>query len=142
MKRKLLAAPYLVWMAVFVVVPLIMVAYFAFTDGEGHFTLEYVADVAQYSNIFVRSIWLAAVATVICLVVAYPVAFSLARMDLRVQSTMVMIMVLPMWMNFLLRTYAWMTLLGNEGIINTALGFFGLGPFKICLLYTSPSPRD
>ena len=70
MKRKLLAAPYLVWMAVFVVVPLIMVAYFAFTDGEGHFTLEYVADVAQYSNIFVRSIWLAAVATVICLVVA------------------------------------------------------------------------
>lgn len=131
MKRKLLSAPYLVWMAVFVIVPLIMVAYFAFTDGEGNFTLEYVADVAQYSNIFIRSIWLAAVATVICLVVAYPVAFSLAKMDLRVQSTMVMIMVLPMWMNFLLRTYAWMTLLGNEGIINTVLGFFGLGPFKM-----------
>ncbi len=131
MKRKLLAAPYLVWMAVFVIVPLLMVAYFAFTDGEGHFTLEYVANVAQYTNIFVRSIWLAAIATVICLVLSYPLAYILARMDLRVQSTMLMIVILPMWMNFLLRTYAWMTLLGNEGIINTVLGFFHLGPFKM-----------
>lgn len=131
MKRKLLAAPYLVWMAVFVIVPLLMVAYFAFTDGEGHFTLEYVTNVAQYTNIFVRSIWLAAIATVICLVLAYPLAYILARMDLRVQSTMLMIVILPMWMNFLLRTYAWMTLLGNEGIINTILGYFHLGPFKM-----------
>lgn len=131
MRRKLLAAPYLVWMAVFVIVPLLMVAYFAFTDGEGHFTLQYVTDVAQYTNIFVRSIWLAAIATVICLVLAYPLAYILARMDLRVQSTMLMIVILPMWMNFLLRTYAWMTLLGNEGIINTVLGFFHLGPFKL-----------
>ena len=131
MRRKLLAAPYLVWMAVFVIVPLIMVAYFAFTDGDGNFTLQYVADVAQYSNIFVRSIWLAAIATVICLIVAYPLAFTLANMDLRVQGTMVMIVVLPMWMNFLLRTYAWMTLLGNEGIINTLLGYIGIGPFKM-----------
>ncbi len=131
MKRKLLAAPYLVWMAVFVIVPLLMVAYFAFTDGDGHFTLEYVANVAQYTNIFVRSIWLAAIATVICLVLAYPLAYILARMDLRMQSTMLMIVILPMWMNFLLRTYAWMTLLGNEGIINTVLGFFHLGPFKM-----------
>lgn len=131
MKQKLLASPYLVWMAVFVIVPLLMVAYFAFTDGEGNFTLEYVAGVAQYSNIFIRSIWLAAIATVICLVLAYPLAYILARMDLRVQSTMLMIVILPMWMNFLLRTYAWMTLLGNEGIINTVLGFFHLGPFKL-----------
>ena len=131
MKRKLLAAPYLVWMVVFAVVPLMMVAYFAFTDGDGNFTLEYVAEVAQYSNIFVRSIWLAAIATVICLVISYPVAFILARMDIKVQSTMVMIIVLPMWMNFLLRTYAWMTILGNEGIINTLLGYIGLGPYKM-----------
>lgn len=131
MKQKLLAAPYLVWMAVFAVVPLLMVAYFAFTDGNGNFTLEYVAEVAQYSNIFVRSIWLAAIATVICLIVAYPIAFILTKMDIKVQSTMVMIIVLPMWMNFLLRTYAWMTLLGNEGIINTVLGYVGLGPYKM-----------
>ncbi|MEE1013730.1 MAG: ABC transporter permease [Clostridia bacterium] len=131
MKQKLLSAPYLVWMAVFVIVPLVMVAYFAFFDADGHFTLEYVADVAQYSNIFVRSVWLAALATVICLVLAYPLAYMLSKMDTKVQSTMIMIVILPMWMNFLLRTYAWMTLLGNEGIINTVLGYIGLGPFKM-----------
>lgn len=131
MKQKILSAPYLVWMAVFVVVPLIMVAYFAFFDGDGNFTLEYVANVAQYSNIFVRSVWLAALATVICLLLAYPLAYMLAKMDTKVQSTMIMIVILPMWMNFLLRTYAWMTLLGNEGIINTLLGYIGLGPYKM-----------
>lgn len=131
MRRKLLAAPYLVWMAVFVIVPLVMVAYFAFTTQDGAFTLDNVANVAQYSNIFVRSIWLAAIATVICLVLAYPLSYILSRMDLRVQSTMLMIVILPMWMNFLLRTYAWMTLLGNEGIINTILGYIGIGPFKM-----------
>ena len=114
MKVKLISAPYLVWMAVFIVVPLIMVGYFAFTDGSGHFTLEYIADVAQYTNIFIKSIWLAAIATVICLVVAYPVAFILTRLETKVQGTMLMIVMLPMWMNFLLRTYAWMTLLGNN----------------------------
>ena len=131
MKQKLLSAPYLVWMAIFVIVPLIMVAYFAFFDGEGNFTLEYVSDVAQYSNIFVRSVWLAALATGICLVLAYPLAYILSKMDTNIQSTMIMIVILPMWMNFLLRTYAWMTLLGNEGIINTVLGYIGLGPFKM-----------
>ena len=131
MKSKLLASPYLVWMTVFIVVPLIMVAYFAFTDGNGNFTLEYIANVAQYTNIFVRSIWLAAIATVICLIVAYPISFILARMNKSVRGTMLMIVMLPMWMNFLLRTYAWMTLLGNNGIINQFLGLIGLGPFKM-----------
>ena len=131
MKRKLIAAPYLVWMAVFIVVPLAMVAFFAFTDSDGHFTLDYIAEVAQYTNIFVRSIRLAAIATVICLVIAYPVAFILSTSSKRHQSTLLMIVMLPMWMNFLLRTYAWMTLLGNNGIINTVLQFFGIGPFKM-----------
>ncbi len=131
MKRKLLAAPYLIWMAVFIVVPLLMVAYFAFTDPNGKFTLEYVSNVAQYTNIFVRSIWLAAIATVVCLVIAYPLAFILARMKKNVRGTMLMIVMLPMWMNFLLRTYAWMTLLGNNGIINKFFGLFGIGPFNM-----------
>ena len=77
MKRKLIAAPYLVWMVVFIVVPLLMVAYFAFTDDNGAFTLEYVSEVAKYTNIFTRSIWLAAIATVICLLIAYPLAYFL-----------------------------------------------------------------
>lgn len=128
--KKLISMPYLLWAAVFIVIPLIMVAFFAFFDN-GHFTLDYVASVAQYSNIFVRSIWLAAIATAICLFIAYPLAFILARMERSRQSTMLMLVMLPMWMNFLLRTYAWMTLLGNNGLINSFFGLFGLGPFKM-----------
>ncbi|MCI8404878.1 MAG: ABC transporter permease [Clostridia bacterium] len=131
MMRKLVSAPYLLWMAVFIIVPLIMVAYFAVTTADGRFTLDNLAAVSQYSNIFIRSIWLAAVATVICLIIAYPLALILARMDKSYQSTVLMIVMLPMWMNFLLRTYAWMTLLGNSGLINSFLGLFGIGPFKM-----------
>ena len=130
-KLKVFAAPYLVWMAVFIVVPLLMVAYVAFTNEEGHFTLDYIANVGQYTNIFVRSIWLAIIATVVCLVLAYPVSFILSRMKKHHQGTMLMIVMLPMWMNFLLRTYAWMTLLGNNGIINNLLGMIGIGPLKL-----------
>lgn len=127
MKKKILAAPYLVWMAVFIVVPLIMVAYFALTDNAGKFTIKNISDVGQYANIFVLSV----IATAICLVVAYPVSFLLSRMEKHKQGTMLMIVMLPMWMNFLLRTYAWMTLLGNNGIINHLLGLIGLGPYKL-----------
>ncbi len=131
MKLKAFSAPYLVWMVVFIVVPLLMVVYFAFTNDSGEFTIEYISDVGQYANIFMRSIWLAIIATVICLVVAYPLAYLLSRMSKHTQGTMLMIVMLPMWMNFLLRTYAWMTLLGNNGIINQLLGMIGLGPFKL-----------
>ncbi len=131
MKTKLCAAPYLIWMLVFILVPLLMVVYFAFTDADGNFTLDYVANVAQYSEIFVRSIWLALIATVICLLIAYPLAYILIGLHKNTQGTMLLIVMLPMWMNFLLRTYAWMTLLGNNGLINSFLGLFGLGPFKL-----------
>lgn len=131
MKTKIFAAPYLVWMVVFILVPLIMVAGFAFTTDGGGFTLDNISDVGQYANIFVRSIWLALIATAICLVMAYPVSFMLSRMEKHRQGTMLMIVMLPMWMNFLLRTYAWMTLLGNNGIINFLLGLIGLGPVKL-----------
>lgn len=128
MKLKYFSAPYLVWMVVFILVPLAMIGYFAFTTDGGGFTIQNVSDVGQYANIFVRSIWLSLIATAICLVIAYPVAFILSRMDKHKQGTMLMIVMLPMWMNFLLRTYAWMTLLGNNGIINNILGAVGLGP--------------
>ncbi len=131
MKLKYFSAPYLVWMVVFILVPLLMIAYFALTNDNGQLTIKYLADVGQYANIFVRSIWLALIATAICLVIAYPVAFILSRMDKHRQGTMLMIVMLPMWMNFLLRTYAWMTLLGNNGIINHLFGLVGLGPFKL-----------
>ena len=131
MKLKYFSASYLVWMVVFIVVPLLMIAYFAFTNDDGGLTIKHISDVGQYANIFVRSIWLSLVATAICLVVAYPVSFILSRMEKHKQGTMLMIVMLPMWMNFLLRTYAWMTLLGNNGIINHLFGLVGMGPFKL-----------
>lgn len=131
MKLKYFSAPYLVWMIVFILVPLLMIVYFAFTTDGGDFTIRNISDVGQYANIFVRSIWLSLIATAICLVIAYPVAFILSRMDRHRQGTMLMIVMLPMWMNFLLRTYAWMTLLGNNGIINNMLDAVGLGPVRM-----------
>lgn len=130
MKLKIFSAPYLIWMAVFIIVPLLMVVYFAFTDDTGHFTMQHISDVGQYVNIFVRSVWLSLVATAVCLVMAYPVSFMLSRMDKHRQGTMLMIVMLPMWMNFLLRTYAWMTILGNNGILNHLFSLVGLGPYK------------
>lgn len=131
MKSKLAAGPYLIWMTVFIAVPLLMIAVFAFTTDDGGFTLKNIQDAGQYANIFIRSIWLSVIATAICLVVSYPVSYILSRMEKHRQATMLMIVMLPMWMNFLLRTYAWMTLLGNNGVINYLLGLIGLGPVKL-----------
>lgn len=131
MKNKLTAAPYLVWMVVFIAVPLLMIAVFAFTSNDGSFTLKNIQDAGQYANIFFRSIWLSVIATAICLVVSYPVSFFLSRMEKHRQATMLMIVMLPMWMNFLLRTYAWMGLLSVNGPVNAVLGAFGLGPYTM-----------
>ena len=131
MMKKLVSAPYLLWMAIFIIVPLIMVAYFALTDTNGAFTLDNLAAVSQYSNIFIRSIWLAAVTTVICLIIAYPLALILANTDKSYQSTVLMIVMLPMWMNFLLRTLAWQTLLEKNGVINSVLSFLHLPALEI-----------
>ena len=119
LKSKICAAPYLVWMVAFIVAPLLMVIYFAFTDKEGHFTMENLSGLSQYSAVFIRSILLAAIATVICLLLAYPLSFMLSRLRVNKQRIMLMLVMLPMWMNFLLRTYAWMTLLERNGLINS-----------------------
>lgn len=130
-KKKSLASPYLVWMVVFIVAPLAIVIYFAFTDKAGAFTLANIMELGQYTTVFVRSIVLAAVATVICLLLAFPLSFMLSRMRASKQSMMLMLVMLPMWMNFLLRTYAWMSLLEHNGLINRFLGIFGIGPFNM-----------
>lgn len=123
---KFLSAPYTVWMMVFIVLPMLLVGYFAFTDKSGSFTLENILSVGQYSNVFLRSIWLGAVATVVSLGLGYPLAYIIAKVNARRQNVMVMLVMLPMWMNFLLRTYAWMTLLEDNGLINSALAVLGL----------------
>ena len=135
MRSKTASIPYGIWMAIFIVVPMILVVIFAFTDKSGRFTLENIAAVGQYSNVFLRSIWLGAIATGICLLVGYPLAYIISRTGARVQSVLVMLVMLPMWMNFLLRTYAWMTLLEDNGIINTALATLGLP--KLHMINTS-----
>ncbi len=126
MKSKSVSFPYLVWMVIFIIVPTALVLVFAFTDKSGHFTLRNLQEVGQYSNVFLRSIWLGALATVISLVLGYPLAYIISKSHAHRQNILIMLVMLPMWMNFLLRTYAWMTLLEDSGIINHMLNFFGL----------------
>ena len=131
LKNKSLAFPYLIWMTVFIAVPLLIVVYFAFTTKSGAFTLENITALGDYTTVFARSLLLAAIATVICLVLAFPVGYWLSRLPVSSQRMMQMLVILPMWMNFLLRTYAWMSLLENNGLINRFLGLFGIGPFEM-----------
>lgn len=125
-KSKLLSAPYIVWSIIFIVVPMFLVVWFAFTDSSGNFTLENILSVGQYSNVFLRSIWLGALATAISLLLGYPLAYVISKINAKRQGMMVMLVMLPMWMNFLLRTYAWMTLLEDNGLINNFLAAVGL----------------
>ena len=131
MRAKLISAPYTIWMALFIIVPMGLVVFFAFTDTSGAFTLDNILRVGQYSNVFLRSIWLGAIATAISLLLGYPLAYTISKMKAKRQSVMIMLVMLPMWMNFLLRTYSWMTILEDTGLINTVLGFFGIGPLHM-----------
>lgn len=132
MKSKFLAGPYLLWMVVFTLVPLGIVVYYAFTDSiTGAFTLANLAKIGTYLPIFLRSIGLAAVASLICLIIGYPVAYCIASVDARWQRFLSMLVMLPMCMSFLLRTLAWVSLLEDTGIINQLLGHLGIGPLPL-----------
>ncbi len=125
-KSKSSAAPFALWMLIFTVVPLGIVLWFAFTNEAGQFTLSNLAYIWDYAGTFGMSIFLGAVSTVICLVLAFPLAYTISRATDRVQQTMVLLIMLPMWMNFLLRTYAWMSILENNGFINQLLRLIGV----------------
>ena len=126
-----LAGPYLLWMAAFIIVPLFIVIWYALTNADGQCTLDNLTQIGRYSSVFMRSLILAAVSTAICLVMAFPVGYFLSRLRANKQHIMLMLVMLPMWMNFLLRTYAWMTLLEKNGLINKFFALFGLGPFNM-----------
>ncbi len=169
-KAKIAAFPYLIWMAVFIIVPLALIVVFAFTttvtvDRDGNvltaeevleleaafweengedadiaelglgektvFTIQNILDVSKYMNTLLNSIWLALIATAICLLLAYPVAYFISRLHFTKQKVMLMLAILPMWMNFLLRTYAWMTILERNGLLNQLFALVGLGPFEV-----------
>ena len=119
--KKLTASPYLVWSAIFIIVPLIFVLIYSVTDGNGNFTLQYIADIGKYKDVMLNSIWLGFIATVISLVIAYPLAYIMARTTANVQRTMMILVMLPMWMNLLIRTYSMMILMQDTGIINSVL---------------------
>ncbi len=128
-KRALFAVPYVGWMALFVVAPIVMVVLYAFTAASGGFTLENFARIGGYAVVFTRSFQLALIATVICLLIGYPVAYMISREGPRFQRVAMMLVMLPMWMNFLLRTYSWMSILENTGLLNrffSAIGLFSL----------------
>ena len=123
---KKLAYPYFVWMTLFTVVPLIIVVYYALTDADGNFTLDNLLSISGYGSVFARSLLLALIATVICLIIAFPVGYFLSRLRVNKQHIMLMLVMLPMWMNFLLRTYSWMTILENHGLLNQLFEKIGL----------------
>ncbi len=129
--EKLLASPHIVWSMLFIIAPLIMVAYYSFTTADGAFTLDNIKALSEYKEVFLNSIWYGILATAICLVIAYPTAYIIARSKARVQSTMIMLVMLPMWTSLLVRTYSIMSLIENTGIINTLLQKIGIGPLHM-----------
>lgn len=132
MRSKALASPYMAWMAIFTIVPLAVVAYYAFTNNAGEFTLGNLANAATYWPTFLRSVWYALAACVICLIIGYPVAYVIAQTGARTQRVLYLLVTLPMCMSFLLRTLAWVALLRDTGIINSFLGsIFGIGPLPL-----------
>ena len=145
--QRLTLTPYSVWALLFILVPLIFVAYYAFTDIDFRFTTdnitrfftatstvadgETVREVHTYLLIFLRSLKRAVISTVICLIMGYPIAYIMARASVKTQKIMVTLIMIPMWMNFLIRTYAWMTILQDTGIFNGMLSLLGLGTVHI-----------
>ena len=146
--QRLALAPYSVWAVIFIVVPLIFVAYYAFTDLDFRFTTDNITrfftatsvvadetgaerEVHTYVLIFLRSLKLAAISTVICLIFGYPFAYLISKASPRTQSVLITLIMIPMWMNFLIRTYAWMTILQDTGLFNGLLGLLGLGRVHI-----------
>ena len=143
MKRKQsesrLATPYAIWSVLFIVIPLILIVFFSFTkqvDGRYMFTLDNFDKFfnVMYFKVVRRSLVLAFISTVLCLIVGYPTAYIISKAKPSKRATLLLLCILPMWMNFLLRTYAWSAILGKNGFINTLLGMVGLGPINI--LYT------
>lgn len=120
------ACPYYIWSIIFIVVPLFMVIYYTFTDGTGAFTFDNIFSLSKYGKTFVISMLYALAATAISLIIAYPMSYILTKMSPGIQKIAMLLIMLPMWTNFLIRTYSWITILANKGIINNVLSFLGL----------------
>ena len=140
--QRMLLTPYSVWALLFIVVPLFFIAFYAFTDSQMHFTLDNMRKVFTYRisedqtmpyyvMVFGKSFKLAVISTLICLLLGYPFAYRIAHASAKVQSILITVIMIPMWMNFLIRTYAWMVILQDKGILNSGLSLLGLGPIHV-----------
>lgn len=130
MKKKSLfqraaAAPHIVWSVMFIIAPMLFVLWFAFTDSEGNFSLSNITGLSQYGNVFILSIAFALIATVLCLIVGYPLAYFMAKSGPKARKILLVLLMLPMWCNLLIRTYALMALLDNGGLLNSLLESLG-----------------
>ena len=128
--QRAMAAPHVMWAVLFIIAPLLFVAYYAFTDKDGNFTFSNITELAQasYLEIFLRSLCFAFLATIICLIIAYPIAYFMSKASPKMQKILVMLVMLPQWLNFLIRTYSWMAILEDTGIINGLLDKIGIDP--------------
>lgn len=132
-KQQFLSGPYLIWIIGFIILPMVMILYYAFTNSDGSFTVEYIAAIATETNrkaIFL-SLKLGVICTLVCLALSYPLAMILNNMQIKNQELVVFIFMLPMWMNFMLRILAWKLLLSKNGVINSVLTSLGLSRINI-----------
>lgn len=129
--QRIAAAPHILWAAMFIALPMIFVLYFAFTDAEGHFSFSNITSLVQYKNVFILSIAFALIATVVCLIIGYPLAYFMSRQSPRAQKILMVLVMLPMWCNLLIRTYALMALLDNGGLLNSLLEHLGFGRLSV-----------
>lgn len=134
--KSLAAYPFVLWSALFIIIPLLIVLFFGFTvanpDGGYKFSVENFTRLlqSQYIKVFSRSLELSLLSTIGCLILGYPVAYIISKMKPSKGNILIMLFIVPMWMNFLLRTYAWLPILGKNGFINNLLGYIGFGPFN------------
>lgn len=129
LKRQAFSYPYIVWMLIFILAPMVLIVYFAFSSTEGGLTFANLVTALTneiYMQVLARSVWIALKATLICLLLGYPIAYILSTMKKRTAAILYVLFIVPMWMNFLLRTYAWQVLLDSNGIFNSILSLLGL----------------
>ncbi len=129
--QKLVAVPHIVWVIMFIAAPMLFVLYFALTDAEGRFSLSNITELSKYGNVFILSIAFALIATVVCLLIGYPLAYFMSKQSERAQKILMVLVMLPMWCNLLIRTYALMALLDNGGLLNSLLEKIGLEKLPI-----------
>lgn len=124
--ERFAAAPYVAWSAMFIIGPLLFVVYFAFTDTNGNFSFDNILSLGAYGNTFVMSLGFSLIATTVCFLIGYPLAYCMSRMSERIRNILAILLMLPMWISLLIRTYSLMALLDNGGLVNSFLTMLGL----------------